>query len=136
MAKTINHPTAGWLNDYMTAHKCDLETADQAWWDIEIEKGNPTPYDLTEEQEQVSKSLRKGKAVDAYGKTRKRERKPDEVKREVIATVAQNLPRCWLSDGEVNVTDITTENPEREIRFRIGSDLYSLTLTKHRPPKG
>ena len=99
--------------------------------------GGTTKSTTTEEQAKTAKEMTKGaRAVDAYGKTRKRERKPDEVKREVIATVAQNLPRCWLSDGEVKVTDITTENPEREIRFRIGADLYSLTLTKHRTPKG
>ena len=133
----INYPSEKWLSTYMSVHACDRETADQAWWDAEIDKGNPTPYDLDETAEAVSKEMRKGaKAVDAYGKTRKRERKPDEVKREVIATVSQNLPRCWVADGEVKVTEITIPNPEREVQFRIGSDLYSLTLTKHRPPKG
>lgn len=132
----IRYPTPDWLDSYIIKHGGDYETAEQAWWDNEIDHDRPTPFDLSPEQEQVSKELRKGKAVDAYGKTRKRERKPDEVKREVIATVAQNLPRCWVADGEVKVTEITTPNPEREIRFRIGSDLYSLTLTKHRTPKG
>ena len=139
MKKEIQWPTDEWLDQWKRDHASEDATdtdADCAWWDLQIEQGNPTPYDLTIEQEQVSKELRKGRAVDAYGKTRKRERKPDEVKREVIATVAQNLPRCWVADGEVKVTEITTPNPEREIRFRIGSDLYSLTLTKHRTPKG
>ena len=134
--KEIRYPTQDWLTAYVVKHDCDFETAEQAWWDNEIDHDRPTPFDLTEDQEKVSKDLRKGHAVDAYGKTRKRERKPDEVKREVIATVAQNLPRCWVADGEVKVTEIATPNPEREIRFRIGSDLYSLTLTKHRAPKG
>lgn len=118
----INYPSEKWLADFMSAHKCDKETADMAWWDIEIEKGNPTPFDLTDEQEQVAKTMRKGKAVDAYGKERKRERKPDEEKRALIARLAEAL------------ADLAPEvvNPEREIRF--GS--YSVTLTKHRPPKG
>lgn len=129
-------PSDEWVDAYIDSHpdSC-IEDAERAWWDEQVES-DPEVGKLTPEAEAVSKSMRKGQAVDAYGKTRKRERKPDEVKREVIATVAQNLPRCWLSDGEVKVTDITTENPEREIRFRIGSDLYSLTLTKHRTPKG
>ena len=135
--KEIRYPTQDWLTAYVVKHNCDFEDAERAWWDNEIDHDRPTPFDLSEEQAKTAKEMTKGaRAVDAYGKTRKRERKPDEVKREVIATVAQNLPRCWLSDGEVNVTDITTENPEREIRFRIGADLYSLTLTKHRTPKG
>lgn len=123
MTKTINYPTAGWLNDYMAAHKCDLETADQVWWDIEIEKGNPTPYDLDETAEEVSKEMRKGaRAVNAYGKAVKRERKPDEEKRELIARLAEAL------------ADLSPEvvNPEREIRFGA----YSVTLTRHRTPKG
>lgn len=129
-------PSDEWVDAYIDSHpdSC-IEDAERAWWDEQVES-DPEVGKLTPEAEAVSKAMRKGQAVDAYGKARKRERKPDEVKREVIATVAQNLPRCWLSDGEVKVTDITTENPEREIRFRIGSDLYSLTLTKHRPPKG
>jgi len=129
-------PSDEWVDAYIDSHpdSC-IEDAERAWWDEQVEKGEDVGG-LTPEAEAVSKAMRKGQAVDAYGKARKRERKPDEVKREVVATVAQNLPRCWLSDGEVKVTDITTPNPEREIRFRIGSDLYSLTLTKHRPPKG
>lgn len=135
--KEIRYPTPDWLDSYIIKHGGDYETAEQAWWDNEIDHDRPTPFDLTEEQAKTAKEMTKGaRAVDAYGKTRKRERKPDEVKREVIATVAQNLPRCWVADGEVKVTEITTPNPEREIRFRIGSDLYSLTLTKHRTPKG
>lgn len=137
MTKSINYPTPEWITAWCETRHCSPEDADMAWWDLEIEKGNPTPFDLSEEQAKTAKEMTKGaRAVDAYGKERKRERKPDEVKREVIATVAQNLPRCWLSDGEVKVTEITTPNPEREVQFRIGSDLYSLTLTKHRPPKG
>ena len=133
----INYPTQDWLTAYVVKHGCDYEDAEQAWWDNEIDHDRPTPFDLTPEQAKVAQSMTKGaRAVDAYGKTRKRERKPDEVKREVIATVAQNLTRCWIADGEVKVTDITATNPEREIRFRIGSDLYSITLTKHRTPKG
>ena len=119
----INYPSEKWLSTYMSVHACDRETADQAWWDAEIDKGNPTPYDLDETAEAVSKEMRKGaKAVDAYGKTRKRERKPDEEKRELIHRLVEAL------------ADLAPEvvNPEREIRF--GS--YSVTLTRHRTPKG
>lgn len=121
--KEIRYPSDKWLADFMSAHKCDKETADMAWWDIEIEKGNPTPFDLTEDQAKVAKTMTKGaKAVNAYGKTVKRERKADTEKRELIARLAEAL------------ADLAPEvvNPEREIRF--GS--YSVTLTKHRQPKG
>ena len=136
MKKEIRYPTEEWLNRYVAKHGGDFEDAERAWWDNEIDHDRPTPYDLTAEQEQTAKEFRKGRAVDAYGKERKRERKADPVKREVIATVAENLPRCWLSDGAEKVTEITVDNPERAVSFRIGADLYTLTLTKHRQPKG
>ena len=123
MTKAINYPTPEWISAWCETRHCSPEDADMAWWDLEIEKGNPTPYDLDETAEAVSKEMRKGaKAVDAYGKERKRERKPDEETRELIRRLAEAL------------ADLSPEvvNPEREIRF--GS--YSVTLTRHRTPKG
>ena len=123
MTKAINYPTPEWIATWCKTRHCTAEDADMAWWDLEIEKGNPTPYDLDETAEAVSKEMRKGaKAVDAYGKERKRERKPDEETRELIRRLAEAL-----ADLSPEVT-----NPEREIRF--GS--YSVTLTRHRTPKG
>ena len=131
-----------WLEEHPTEKVEDFKALEaqamDAWWLNEIEHDRATPFDLSPEQEAESKKARKGmaRAVNAYGKEVKRERKPDEVKREVIATVAKNLTRCWLDDGETNVLDITIANPEREVTFTIGGVTYSLTLTKHRPPKG
>lgn len=119
----IRYPTEKWLTAYCATNACDRETAETAWWDNEIDHDRPTPFDLTEEQAKVAKTMTKGaKAVDAYGKATKRERKPDEEKRELIRRLAEAL------------ADLSPEvvNPEREIRF--GS--YSVTLTRHRPPKG
>ena len=123
MTKTINYPTPEWIAKWCETRHCTPEDADMAWWDLEIEKGNPTPFDLDETAEGVSKEMRKGaRAVNAYGKAVKRERKPDAEKRELIARLAEAL------------ADLSPEvvNPEREIRF--GS--YSITLTRHRIPKG
>lgn len=122
----MNKPTDEWVDNYIDTHpdSC-IEDAELAWWDEQIDKGEDLGG-LTAEQEAVSKELRKGHAVDAYGKTRKRERKPDEVKREVIQRATEAF-----SDFSPEVV-----NPEREIRFWIGSDCYSITLTKHRTPKG
>jgi len=123
MTKTINYPTPEWIAAWCETRHCTPEDADMAWWDLEIEKGNPTPFDLDETAEGVSKEMRKGaRAVNAYGKAVKRERKPDAEKRELIARLAEAL------------ADLSPEvvNPEREIRF--GS--YSITLTRHRTPKG
>lgn len=132
--KEIRYPSEDWLlkweDDFIDHYSKPIsdgawlrEQAMQAWWDEQIEKGNPTPFDLSEEQAKVAKEMGpKARAVNAYGKAVKRERKPDEEKRELIARLAEAL------------ADLSPEvvNPEREIRF--GS--YSITLTRHRTPKG
>lgn len=110
------------------------EQADCAWYDMEVEHGTATEYGLTAEQEAVSKELRKGRAVNAYGKEVKRERKPNEDKREIIDTVAQNLARIYGPDGE-KPEGITVTNVERQIDFLYRGVNYSITLTAHRPPK-
>ena len=121
--KEIRYPSQDWLDKYVSKHLCDYEEAERVWWDNEIDHDRPTPYDLTEEQAKTAKEMTKGaRAVDAYGKERKRERKADTEKRDLIARLAEAL------------ADLAPEvvNPEREIRF--GS--YSVTLTRHRTPKG
>lgn len=134
--KEIRYPSDKWIADYMTARKCDKETADMAWWDLEIEKGNPTPFDLTEDQVKVAKTMTKGaRAVNAYGKEVKRERKPNEDKREIIQTIADNLSRVFGPDGE-KPEGITIANVERQIDFLYRGVNYSVTLTAHRQPKG
>ena len=117
----MNAP-ADWVDAYIDSHPdtC-IADAEQAWWDEQVEKGADIGS-LSPEAEKVSKAMRKGNAVNAYGKAVKRERKPDEEKRELIHRLAEAL------------ADLAPEvvNPEREIRF--GS--YSVTLTRHRTPKG
>jgi len=121
--KEIRYPTQDWLTAYVVKHGGDYEDAERAWWDNEIDHDRPTPFDLTEDQAKIAQTMTKGaRAVDAYGKERKRTRKADEEKRELIARIAEAL------------ADLGAEvvNPEREIRFGA----YSVTLTRHRTPKG
>lgn len=93
--------------------------------------------DLTTEQKRVKKNATKAtgdKTKRAYTFT-KRERKPDDVKREIIATIAQNLDRCCFGEELSTVVDVVVVKPEKEITFKVGEDEYSVTLTKHRKPK-
>lgn len=129
MAKQIQYPTDEWLDKYVDKHGCSLEDAECAWWDAQIDKGNPTPYDLTPEQEKESRKAnrpRATKSVDAYGKERKRERKPNEDKRLLIDCI-----RDALQDFD----DCTVTNPERQVDFTLNGVAYSVTLTAHRKPK-
>ena len=128
MKKEINWPTDEWLKNWLSKHPGKTnDDADCAWWDLQIDKGNPTPYDLTEEQQKQVKAMRKNakseKSVNAYGKTVKRERKPNEAKREIVEIVAQALTANGYA---VNVSNI-----ERQIDFGD----FSLTLTQHRKKK-
>lgn len=140
MAKAINYPTTEWLEQwedaYMDKHPDERitdfaalrEKAEDAWWMNEIDHDRPTPFDLTPEQEAESKKARKGmaRAVNAYGKEVKRERKPNEAKRELVQVIA-----AALADYGASVT-----NPERQVDFTWQGVSYSVTLTAHRPPKG
>lgn len=93
--------------------------------------------DLTAEQKKAKKKATNttgDKTKRAYTFT-KRERKPDDVKREIIATIAQNLDRCCFGEELSTVADVVVVKPEREITFKVGEDEYSVTLTKHRKPK-
>lgn len=106
------------------------EQADCAWYDQEVEHGTATEYALTAEQEQVSKDLRKGRAVDAYGKERKRERKENPDKRLLVKAMAD----CFGADNSP-CEAVEVVNPERQVDFVLNGVHYSATLTAHRPKK-
>lgn len=73
-------------------------------------------------------SLRTGEhSVDAYGRKRTRERKPNEDKRLIID--------C-LKDTLADFDNCEVINAERQIDFHLNGIHYSVTLTAHRPPKG
>lgn len=100
------------------------EKADCAWYDAQVDAGNKTEYDLTAEQEKESKKARgSAKSVDAYGKSHKRERKPNEAKRQAIEILANALKSAGY---EVSVTNV-----EKQIDFQN----FSVTLTQHRKQK-
>ena len=107
------------------------EQADCAWYDEQVDHGEATEYDLTAEQEKVSKEAMKGmaRAVNAYGKEVKRERKENPDKRYLIACLKMGLTDC-IADCDPEVV-----NPERQIDFEFGGVNYSVTLTAHRKPK-
>lgn len=93
--------------------------------------------DLTAEQKKAKK-----KATNTTGdKTKrsytftKRERKPDDVKREIIDTIAHNLDRACCGEDLVSPSNIQIVKPEKEITFELFGEAYSVTLTKHRKPK-
>ena len=91
-------------------------------------KASDINSDLTEEQKKVVKKAKNvGTRKTEYQFT-KRERKPDELKRTLIADLAE-----WCKAQGYN--DVEISNAEKVVDFKIGNDSYSLSLTRHRPPK-
>ena len=129
MAKTLEYPTAEWLDAQVDRTGCSLEEAEMAWWDKQVDKGNPTPWDLTPEQEKESRKANRPKThkvVDPSGKAKTRERKPNEDKRLLVDCLRDTLQ-------EFEGCEVV--NPERQVDFYLNGVHYSVTLTAHRPPK-
>lgn len=129
MAKTIQYPTPEWLDAQVDKTGCSLEEAETLWWDKQIDKGNPTPWDLPPEQEKEARKANRPKAhkvVDPAGKARTRERKPNEDKRLLVD--------C-LHDALKDFDNCEVVNPERQVDFILNGVSYSVTLTAHRAPK-
>ena len=97
--------------------------------DKRIDKGEKL-FELSAEQKKVAKKMKNStRAVDAYGKTRTRERKENPTKRMVI----ELLVECLRNSGEVDNIDV--ENVEKIINFTIGENTYKLDLIQRRKPK-
>ena len=111
---------------YMSKLDLSREEAEQMWLD-EQEDNLP---DLTPEQQAVAKEMAQ---ADRKKETipRKRERKPDENKRLLIAALVD----CLLEANPDEMEDVSIVNPEREIEFRYCGDRYRLTLSKPRVKK-
>ena len=111
------------------------EQADCEWYDNEVDHGTATEYALTPEQEAVSKDLRKGRAVDAYGKERKRERKANPDKQDIMSALYDGLLSYLTDESRKAIDHVDMTNPERQLDFNWKGVSYSVTLTAHRPKK-
>jgi fatty acid-binding protein DegV len=131
MAKPILNERT--IADYMKRNKCNRDEAiDLIKYDIAIESGEDTEYDLSEEQEQVVKTMmRKVDHAKQDGKV-KRERKPNELKEAIIAELAEFLRED--AQGQV-YKDVEVTNISRMIAFAVGEKHFELTLIEKRPPK-
>lgn len=108
---------------YMSKLDLSREEAEQMWQD-EQEDNLP---DLTAEQKAVAKEMAQADRK-KESTPRKRERKPDDDKRELIKKLKELLDST--ADEVCKVT-----NPEREIEFNYNNNRYRLTLSKPRKEK-
>lgn len=122
------------IQNYMEKLEISREEAEQLWKDDH--EGTVTPE--MEEMERKAKKIKRNAKSLAPKKKIERVKKVDPIKREIIATITNNLSRCWfdgLGDDQSEPHFIHVTNPERYIDFFVGTDHYTITLTKHRAPK-
>lgn len=135
MSKKIQYPTPEWIDEYMEKHADDnngegvsMEDAEQAWWYKQVDLGNPTPDDLTPEQEKASKEARNiGKQTKTRAKGERKPRKENFDKQAIVEAIANALPEL--------VGEVTISNKERTVDFSYNGVQYSVNLIAHRPPK-
>lgn len=110
----------------------EAEALDIIAYDKAVDKGQPTAYDLTKEQQEVVRKMKNvdTKAPRTYTFT-KRERKPNEAKREIIAGLYEFITNAIVD----NASDATVTNVERQIAFTLGDESFELTLIQKRKPK-
>ena len=95
--------------------------------DAKIDKGADL-FPLTAEQEKASKQARATGTRKTEYQFTKRERKPDNDKRELISLFDELL--ADVSDGEITIT-----NPERQIDFVYNDRNFRIVLSAPRAPK-
>lgn len=131
-------PTEEWIQNTMKQLEVTREEALEVWMDDhDIDAGKVKPFDLDPAKQKVVKEMTKagGKRTSySLEGAKKRERKPNEEKREIIKYLAYSLGECDKF-GENFAESVETVNVEREITFKIGENAYSLTLTQHRKKK-
>lgn len=114
------------LRRIMTNLKCtEEEAAEILAYDKAIDHGEKTPHDLTPAQNKVAQSYaRTGTRKPTVYKFDKKERKPNEPKRELIQLLDDAL--CDFVD------DVTVTNPERQIDFIYNDVKYRIVLSAPR----
>jgi hypothetical protein len=114
------------IKNYMDKLHISYEEAEQLFLDDE----NDVSVELTADQKKAVKEMTQ---ADRKKETtpRKRERKPDEEKRFLIAVFVDCLMNGYV-DG---IEEILVKNIEREIEFTYKGNTYRLTLMKPRKEK-
>lgn len=93
--------------------------------DKRIDRGEKL-FEQSQEEKQVARQMSQTRSVDAYGKTRTRERKADADKGEIIKAIAETLAEKLLI-GSLEIT-----NAEREILFSLGGRKFKIVLSAPR----
>ena len=112
------------IEKYMKSLQISREEAEQLYEDDQADFIGEDGEQMTEKAKEIRRYEQS-----AEKKTRKpREKKLDEDKVKII-----NFLKRVMTDSDA--LNVTIKNEQREITFAYNGVEYSLTLTKHRPPK-
>ena len=116
------------LHRIMNNLQCsEAEAAEILAYDKAVEKGKKTPHDLTPAQNKIAQSYaRTGTRKPTVYKFEKKDRKPNEEKRELIRVIEE-----MLTCSEIQA-DCTITNPERQIDFTFNGTKYRIVLSAPR----
>lgn len=114
----------GQLEALMKLGMTEAEAKEVLEADRKIDKGEKMSFDLTKEKEKATRSMRQADRKPFVPKLDKRERKPNEAKREIIQVLDEALTDL--------VDDVTVTNPERQIDFVYNDVKYRIVLSAPR----
>lgn len=119
------------ITELMNALDISREEAIEVLQDDEdIDHDKPKEFDLSKEQLKVVAEQNRKVSHKATSKT-KRERKPNEAKREIIKAIFEFL----TEKTELSVENVEISNAEKMILFSMGEENFSLDLVQKRKPK-
>lgn len=110
--------------NYMETLDLTREEAEQLWEDDNSDEMTPEQAELTAKAKELGRHM--GESMKER-KPREKVRKVDEEKKMILAEFAESL-----NGINAEITEVKTET---EITFKYGGNVYTVKLTKHRPPK-
>lgn len=112
----------------------EAEAKDILEYDKAVERGEPTKYDLTKEQQKIAKKYTHAgtrKQPTIYTFDKKKTKKPNATKGAIIAELADFL----ANRSQFEIINFAIKNAERQIAFSIGDNDFELTLVQKRAKK-
>ena len=91
-----------------------------------------------EDAEEVAEMEIKAKEIKRYEKAEEqkpRKKREPKVDAEKVAIIELLFDLFKNGIYLLPIEEMFIKNPQKEITFKVGENEYSLTLTKHRPPK-
>ena len=110
--------------NYMESLDLTREEAEQLWEDDNSDEMTPEQAELTAKAKELGRHM--GESMKER-KPREKVRKVDEEKKMILAEFAESL-----NGINAEIIEVKTET---EITFKYGGNVYTVKLTKHRPPK-